>query len=117
MKIPASAFHTIGVGANSGSGQLYAASFWAAKLFGECSGNREWRELLAGGAMAPDTIASVFGVNLASATVGICRSAGAGSLGGVGVEVSSVAAQLTVSPSQINYLIPAATAVGARASS
>ena len=64
----------------------------------------------------PDTIASVFGVNLASSTVGATAGQSLPTqLGGVSVEVNNVAAQLFfVSPGQINYLIPAGTSVGTK---
>lgn len=115
MKIPASGTYTIGVGANSGSAS-YTLQVTGQQNYNGAAATVNGASFLAGSAMAPDTIASVFGVNLASSTV----SATAGQslptqLGGVSVEVNGVATQLFfVSPSQINYLIPSGIAVGLR---
>lgn len=115
MKIPASGTYTVGVGANSGSAS-YTLQVTGQQNYNGAAATVNGASFLQGSAMAPDTIASVFGVNLAGSTV----SATAGQplptqLGGVSVEVNGVAAQLFfVSASQINYLIPAATTVGTK---
>lgn len=115
MKIPATGTYTIGVGANSGSAS-YTLQVTGQQNYNGAAATVNGASFLAGAAMAPDTIASVFGVNLTSSTA----SATAGqalptSLGGVSVEVNGTAAQLFfVSPGQINYLIPAGTPVGTR---
>ncbi len=115
MKIPAGGTYTIGVGANSGSAS-YTLQVTGQQNYNGAAATVNGASFLANGAMAPDTIASVFGVNLASTTTH--ASAGQAlptSLGGVSVDVNNVAAQLFfVSPGQINYLIPAGTAVGTR---
>ncbi len=115
MKIPASGTYTIGIGANSGS-TAYTLQVTGQQNYNGAAATVNGASFLKGGAMAPDTIASVFGVNLASGiTHATAGQALPTSLGGVSVEVNSVAAQLFfVSPSQINYLIPAGTAVGTR---
>lgn len=115
MKIPANGTYTIGVGANSGSAS-YTLQVTGQQNYNGAAATVNGASFLAGAAVAPDTIASVFGVNLAStttnATVGQPLPT---SLGGISVEVNNVAAQLFfVSPGQINYLIPAGTSVGTK---
>ncbi|HEX4945246.1 MAG TPA: matrixin family metalloprotease, partial [Blastocatellia bacterium] len=115
MKIPASGTYTIGVGANSGSAS-YTLQITGQQNYNGTAATVNGASFLKGGAMAPDTIASVFGLNLASsithATAGQTLPT---QLGGVSVEVNGVASQLFfVSPTQINYLIPASTTAGTK---
>jgi uncharacterized protein (TIGR03437 family) len=69
---------------------------------------------LAAAPLAPDTIATVFGTNLSSATASAASQPLPTTLAGVTVLVNGVPAPLFfVSPFQINYLIPPGTAAGA----
>lgn len=115
MKLPSSGKYTIGVGANSGS------SSYTLQVTGQYNSNGtsatvNGANFLPGAAIAPDTIASMFGVNMASAT----QIAPPGQplpteMGGARVEVDGVAAKLFyVSPSQINYLIPSSITAGTK---
>ncbi|HEX4946205.1 MAG TPA: hypothetical protein VFZ34_06065 [Blastocatellia bacterium] len=115
MKMPTAGKFTVGVGANSGSAS-YTLQVTGQRNYNGSATTVNGASFLVGGAMAPDTIASVFGVNLASSTV--LATAGQAlptELGGVQVEVNGVAAPLFfVSPTQINYMIPAGTTVGTK---
>lgn len=115
MKMPAAGQYTIGVGANSGSSS-YTLQVTTQRNSNGNATTVNGASFLVGGAMAPETIASVFGVNLASSTVlATPGQALPTSLGGVQVEVEGVTAQIFfVSSEQINYLIPAQTAVGTK---
>ena len=115
MKIPAAGTYTVGVGANSGS-TSYTLQVSGQRNYNGSATTVNGASFLAGGAMAPDTIASVFGVNLASGTVlATPGQALPTELGGVRVEVNGVAAQLFfVSSGQINYMIPSGTTVGTK---
>jgi len=115
MKMPTAGKYTIGVGSNSGSAS-YTLQVTGQRNYNGSATTVNGASFLSGGAMAPDTIASVFGVNLTSSTV--LATAGQAlptELGGVRVEVNGVAAQLFfVSPNQINYLIPSGTVAGTK---
>ncbi len=115
MKIPAAGTYTIGVGANSGSAN-YTLQVTGQRNYNGSATTVNGASFLAGGAMAADTIASVFGVNLASGTMlATPGKALPTELGGVRVEVNGVAAPLFfVSAGQINYMIPSGTTVGTR---
>ena len=115
MKMPASGKYTVGVGANSGSSS-YTLQVTKQQNFNGSATTVNGASFVPGAAMAPDTIASVFGVNLASGT--LVAQAGQSlptQLGGTSVEVNGVAAELFfVSPGQINYMIPASTTAGTK---
>jgi uncharacterized protein (TIGR03437 family) len=115
MKMPAAGTYTIGVGANSGS-TVYTLQVTGQQNHNGSSNTVNGASFLKGGALARDTIASIFGVNLASNTV--LATAGQPlptELGGVRVEVDGVQTQLFfVSPGQINYMIPSGIAVGTK---
>ncbi len=115
MRMPVAGQYTIGVGANSGSTN-YILQVTAQRNFNGSAATVNGASFLAGSAMAPETIASVFGVNFAGSTVlATTGQALPTNLGGVQVEVDGVPAQLFfVSPLQINYLIPDRTTVGTR---
>lgn len=115
MKMPASGQYTIGVGANSGS-TSYTLQVTTQRNFNGSATTVNGASFLTNGALAPETIASVFGVNLASSTISATPGqALPTNLGGVQVEVEGVLAQLFfVSPGQINYLIPAQTTGGTK---
>ena len=115
MKMPAAGKYTVGVGANSGSAS-YTLQVTRQRNYNGTATTVNGASFLAGGAMAPDTIASVFGVNLAASTVlATPGQALPTELGGVRVEVNGVTAPLFfVSPTQINYMIPSGTTAGTR---
>jgi uncharacterized protein (TIGR03437 family) len=115
MKMPAAGTYTVGVGANSGSSN-YTLQVSGQRNYNGSATTVNGASFLAGGAMAPDTISSVFGVNLASSTVlSAPGQALATELGGVRVEVNGVAAPLFfVSAGQINYMIPSGTTAGTK---
>jgi uncharacterized protein (TIGR03437 family) len=115
MKMPAAGTYTVGVGANSGSSN-YTLHVTGQRNYNGSATTVNGASFLVGGAMAPDTIASVFGVNLASSTVlSTPGQALSTELGGVRVEVNGVAAPLFfVSAGQINYMIPSGTTAGTK---
>lgn len=115
MKMPAAGTYTVGVGSNSGSAS-YILQVTKQSNYNGTAATVNGASFLAGGAMAADTIASVFGVNLSNSTVvATPGQALPTTLGGVSVEVNGVAAPLFfVSPTQINYMIPSGTPVGTR---
>jgi uncharacterized protein (TIGR03437 family) len=115
MKMPAAGQYTIGVGANSGSAS-YTLQVTGQQNYNGSAATVNGASFLAGGTMAPDTIASLFGVNLASGTfLATPGQALPKELGGVRVEVNGVQAELFfVSAGQINYVMPSGIPVGTR---
>jgi uncharacterized protein (TIGR03437 family) len=115
MKIPAAGQYTIGVGANSGA-TAYTLQVTAQRNLNGNVTTVNGASYLPGGVLAPETIASAFGVNFVGSTLSaMVGQALPTNLGGVQVEVDGVLAQLFfVSPQQINYLVPASTASGTR---
>jgi uncharacterized protein (TIGR03437 family) len=115
MKMPAAGQYTIGVGANSGSAS-YTLQVTGQQNYNGSAATVNGASFLAGGTMAPDTIASLFGVNLASGTfLATPGQALPKELGGVRVEVNGVQAELFfVSAGQINYVMPSGLPVGTR---
>jgi len=115
MRMPAAGQFTIGVGANSGSTN-YTLQVTGQRNYNGSAATVNGASFLAGGAIAPESIASAFGVNFASSTAAaIVGQILPTNLGGVQVEVNGVPAPLFfVSPQQINYLIPAQTTTGTR---
>jgi uncharacterized protein (TIGR03437 family) len=115
MKMPAAGTYTVGVGANSGA-TSYNLQVTRQRNYNGSATTVNGASFLVGGAMAPDTIASVFGVSLAASTVlATPGQALPTELGGVRVEVNGIAAPLFfVSPTQINYMIPSGTTAGTR---
>jgi uncharacterized protein (TIGR03437 family) len=115
MKMPAAGKYTIGVGANSGSAS-YTLQVTGQQNHNGSAATVNGASFLAGGTMAPDTIASLFGINLASGTfLAAPGQALPKELGGVRVEVNGVQAELFfVSAGQINYVMPSGIPVGTR---
>ena len=115
MKLPSSGQFTIGVGANSG------VSGYTLQVTGQYNSNGasttvNGASFQPGAAIAPDTIASMFGVNMSSGTqIATPGQPLPTQMAGAWVEVAGVQAQLFyVSPTQINYLIPSGTTAGTK---
>ena len=115
MKLPTSGRYTVGIGSTSGS------TNYTLQVTAQTNGNGtcvsvNGASFLAGAAMSPDTIASMFGTNMSTTTA----IAPAGqplptSMGGIRVEVGGVQAQLFyVSPVQINFVIPSSVTSGTK---
>ncbi len=91
----------------------YILPYWMARYYGVIGSLTVQSGAAPSGAIAPDSIASIFGTNLATQT----QQAGAppypATLGGVTVNVQGIPAALTyVSPGQINFIVPPGTAAG-----
>lgn len=115
MKMPSTGKFTIGVGSNSGA-TPYSLSITSQYNLNDTATTVNGANFLQGAAMAPNTIASMFGVNLASGT----QAATPGqalptTMAGSYVLVDGIQASLFyVSPSQINFLIPSSVATGTK---
>ena len=102
-----------GSGTVESAGIDYILPYWMARYYGVSTGFTVQSAAAPSSSIAPDSIASIFGTNLATQT----QQAGAPplptTLGGVTLNVQGTPAALTyVSPGQINFIVPAGLAAG-----
>lgn len=109
-----------GSGVIENSGVDYLLPYWMARYYGVIAGGSGIQSSAApSSAIAPGSLASMYGTNLAAAPVQATSLPLQTTLGGVSVTVTdSAGAQrnaplLYVSPGQINFQVPADTAAGA----
>jgi uncharacterized protein (TIGR03437 family) len=107
------------IGTIETAGIDYVLPYWMARFYGVVTGAHVQSAAAASAAVAADSIASLYGSNLAGTTTQASSLPLPFSLGGVSLTVTdSTGAQLPapliyVSPTQINFIVPAGTAVGA----
>ena len=107
-----------GTGAIEGAGIDYILPYWMARYYGVLNGNAAQSAAAPSGAVAPGSLSSLYGANLAP---GIAQAAAQPlpvTLGGVTLSVTDSAGAerpaplLYVSPGQINFLVPEGAASG-----
>ena len=102
-----------GAGTVESAGIDYILPYWMARYYGVAMGFTVQSAAAPSSTVAPDSIASIFGDNLASQTLQAGTPPLPMTLGGVTVNVQGIPAALTfVSPSQINFIVPAGLASG-----
>ena len=104
------------IGTIGNAGVDYILPYWMARYYGVLADFNVQSAAAATSAVAPDSIASMYGVGLATETAAAGEPPG--SLGGVRVRITDstvaghFAALIFVSPSQINFLVPPSTSLG-----
>jgi uncharacterized protein (TIGR03437 family) len=100
------------------AGVDYILPYWMARYYGVIPAIAVQSAAAPNGAVTPESIASIFGANLASTTLAGTTQPPSTSLGGVTLTVTDsagtarVAPLMYVSPSQINFVVPAGSAAG-----
>jgi uncharacterized protein (TIGR03437 family) len=100
------------------AGVDYILPYWMARYYGTIGAVEVQSAAAPNGAVAPDSIASIYGSNLAAVTAQAMTQPLPASLGGVTLTVTDSAgvarsaALMYVSPSQINFVVPDGTAAG-----
>jgi len=100
------------------AGVDYILPYWMARYYGVIPAIAVQSAAAPNAAVTPESIASIFGANLASATLAGTTQPPSTSLGGVTLTVTDsagtarVAPLMYVSPSQINFVIPSGSALG-----
>lgn len=111
-----------GTGLIEGAGIDYLLPYWMARFYGVISGAASTPSVqpaaAPGSSVAPDSLASMFGADLAATTAKAAGTPLPFQLGGVSLTVKDSAGNsipaplLYVSPTQINFLVPANAAPG-----
>ena len=107
-----------GQGTIETAGIDYILPYWMARYYGVVSALNVQSAAASISAIAPDSLASIYGSNLAATTAQAASLPLPTSLGGITVSVKDaagaarIAPLLYVSPSQINLMVPDGTAVG-----
>ena len=107
-----------GSGVIGSAGVDYLLPYWMARYYGVIPAVEVQSAAAPNGAVAPDSIAAIYGSNLASITQTAANQPPPPSLGGVTLTVTDsagtarVAPLMYVSPSQINFVVPSGTAAG-----
>ena len=107
-----------GYGTIECAGVDYILPYWMGRYYGVIQGSGVQSAAAPGTGVAPDSIASLFGDNLASATVQSSSQPPPATLGGITLTVTDSAGVARnaplyyVSPNQINFVIPDGTAAG-----
>jgi uncharacterized protein (TIGR03437 family) len=100
------------------AGVDYILPYWMARYYGVIPAVAVQSAAAPNGAVTPESIASIYGANLASTTLAGTTQPPSTSLGGVTLTVTDstgtarVAPLMYVSPSQINFVIPSGLAPG-----
>jgi uncharacterized protein (TIGR03437 family) len=100
------------------AGVDYILPYWMARYYGVIPAVAVQSAAAPNGAVTPESIASIFGTNLASTTLAGTTQPPSTSLGGVTLTVTDsagvarVAPLMYVSPSQINFVVPSGSAAG-----
>src|SRR5207253_305378 len=106
-------------GTIEGAGIDYILPYWMARYYGVLNGLTVQSSAASSSAVAPNSIASMYGQNPATSTAQAISQPLPTSLGGVNVTVQDAtgaqrqAPLIYVSPSQINFIVPDGTAPGA----
>jgi uncharacterized protein (TIGR03437 family) len=120
-----SPFQLTGGGTAGGSGIIedngidYILPYWMSRYYGVITSMTVQSAASASSAVAPTSLASLYGTNLASSTAQATMLPLGTTLGGISVTVTDasgvarLAPLLYVSPGQINFLVPDGTAAGA----
>ena len=107
-----------GDGTVEGSGIDYILPYWMGRYYGAIAGGAVQSAAAPSGAVAPDSLASLYGANLAPGVAEASAQPLPLALGGVTLSVTDAAGVeraaplLYVSPGQINFLVPDGTAPG-----
>jgi uncharacterized protein (TIGR03437 family) len=107
-----------GDGTVEGSGIDYILPYWMGRYYGAIAGGAVQSAAAPSGAVAPDSLASLYGANLAPGVAQASAQPLPLALGGVTLSVTDAAGVeraaplLYVSPGQINFLVPDGTAPG-----
>ena len=107
-----------GDGTIEGSGIDYILPYWMGRYYGAIAGGAVQSAAAPSGAVAPDSLASLYGANLAPGVAQASAQPLPLALGGVALSVTDAAGVgraaplLYVSPGQINFLVPDGTAAG-----
>ncbi|HYW48764.1 MAG TPA: hypothetical protein VE959_38220 [Bryobacteraceae bacterium] len=107
-----------GGGTIEGAGIDYILPYWMGRYYGVILGNTVQSAAAPGTAVAPDSLASLLGASLASATAQAGGQPPPATLGGVTLSVTDSAGAartaplLYVSPGQVNFVVPDGTAAG-----
>ena len=107
-----------GDGTIEGSGIDYILPYWMGRYYGAIAGGAVQSAAAPSGAVAPDSLASLYGANLAPGVAQASAQPLPLALGGVTLSVTDAAGVeraaplLYVSPGQINFLVPDGTAPG-----
>jgi uncharacterized protein (TIGR03437 family) len=119
-----SPFQLVGGGTDNGSGIIesagidYILPYWMARYYGVITSTTAQSAASTSSAIAPDSLASVYGSNLATATVQASMLPLTTTLGGVTLTVTDAkgtarsAPLVYVSAQQINFVVPDGTASG-----
>jgi len=108
-----------GAGFIEGAGVDYILPYWMARFYGVIQPTMVESAAAASAAVTPNTIASMFGTNLAAGIAQASMQPLPTSLGGTTLTVTDAggtvrsAGLIYVSPSQINFVVPDGTAAGA----
>jgi uncharacterized protein (TIGR03437 family) len=107
-----------GDGTIEGSGIDYILPYWMGRYYGAIAGGAVQSAAAPSSAVAPDSLASLYGANLAPGVAQASAQPLPLALGGVALSVTDAAGVgraaplLYVSPGQINFLVPDGTAAG-----
>jgi uncharacterized protein (TIGR03437 family) len=107
-----------GAGTVEGAGIDYILPYWMARYYGVIGGSAVHSAAAPSSAVAPNSLASLYGANLASTTMQALTQPLPLTLGGVTLTVTDaagvqrIAPLVYVSPGQINFVIPDGTAPG-----
>jgi uncharacterized protein (TIGR03437 family) len=102
-----------GAGTVETAGIDYILPYWMARYYGVIGSSTVQSAAAPSAAIAPDSIASIFGTNLTTQTLQASAPPYPTTLGGVTVNVQGIPAALTyVSPGQINFIVPPGTTAG-----
>jgi len=107
-----------GSGTVEGSGIDYILPYWMGRYYGAIAGGAVESAAAPSSAVAPDSLASLYGANLAPGVAQASVQPLPLALGGVALSVTDAAGVeraaplLYVSPGQINFLVPDGTAAG-----
>jgi uncharacterized protein (TIGR03437 family) len=110
-----------GAGTIESAGIDYILPYWTARYYGALSNATVQSAAAPSSAVAPDSIASLYGSNLATGTAQAGSQPLPTNLGGITLNVTDSSGQtraaplIYVSPSQINFVVPNGTAPGAAA--
>ena len=110
-----------GAGTIESAGIDYILPYWMARYYGALSAATVQSAAARSAAVAPDSLASLYGSNLATGTAQAGSQPLPTSLGGITLNVTDSAGQtraaplIYVSPSQINFVVPNGTVPGAAA--
>lgn len=100
------------------AGVDYILPYWMARYYGVIQAIEVQSSAAPNGAVAPESMASIYGSNLATATQTASSQPPPASLGGVTLTVTDsagvarTAPLMYVSPTQINFVVPSGTAAG-----